>query len=25
MATRVMTLQRGRVTGIGTVNEVLHA
>jgi ABC-type cobalamin/Fe3+-siderophores transport system ATPase subunit len=25
MATRVMTLQRRRVTGIGTVNEVLHA
>ena len=25
MATRLMTLQHGRVTGIGTVNEVLHA
>ena len=25
MATRLMTLQGGRVTGIGTVNEVLHA
>ena len=25
MATRVMKLQGGRVTGIGTVNEVLHA
>jgi len=25
MATRLMTLRGGRVTGIGTVNEVLHA